>query len=645
MLGGENPVRWSAYWLLAIAVAATYMWFYIFSRDISLDEGYLMITVRDFVAGHALYDDIFAQYGPFYYFVRDLLFDGVGLTLSHDVVRILCMVSWGLAAALSAVTVMRETRSKPLGLLSFMLAVKLLSPLAHEPGHPQEIVAVIFALLLASLLHFRLNSIGCWLIGTAAAMLITIKINVGVFVLLAVSTYYLTLARTSGGIGWLKWVFINALCLAPFALMWRNLGEFWVFGYSLAVSAGLYLLALTFSKQQFEQPSSLFKEASIFATSMILFASVVLVAAIHAGSSSNGLFAGLVLTPLALSSVVTLPLEVSPWMLSSILLAISTAFYLSMRGSFLTLRLLVALKVGFGLIGVSMALVAPEWQIGLLGPWLWVVVLHSKKADEGLDRAPTITIRYLFALLSGWQLLQAYPIAGSQIAVATLGLVLAYIICLNDGYRYWLLKTSNAGEDQRLAGASRWFRGSRPMEVSGVKSVDHSVGSFFVIAAAFAIILLPLRGVVAEYRDAVPLTLPGTWLVKTAPVQAAWYQSLTLYLANNSDAFVTFPGVNSLYFWTGIDPPSHINVTEWGLLSEAEIQLIVDKLRVAESPKVVVIAPALAEWATLQKADRHALVRYVQDECEPLVQIGPFVVFGPTPKPGDGGPLAVGEEG
>ena len=31
------------------------------------DEGYVMISLSSFVKGHALYDDVFTQYGPFFY--------------------------------------------------------------------------------------------------------------------------------------------------------------------------------------------------------------------------------------------------------------------------------------------------------------------------------------------------------------------------------------------------------------------------------------------------------------------------------------------------------------------------------------------------------------------------------------------------
>src|SRR2546421_6862139 len=60
-------------WVLGIAailflgVAAAFAYYVVFSRSMSPDEGYLMITVQSFVDGNALYDKVITHYGPFYY--------------------------------------------------------------------------------------------------------------------------------------------------------------------------------------------------------------------------------------------------------------------------------------------------------------------------------------------------------------------------------------------------------------------------------------------------------------------------------------------------------------------------------------------------------------------------------------------------
>jgi len=53
--------------IVFFSVAAIYAGYTVFSRSLSIDEGYLMITIQSFLEGNALYDSIFTHYGPFYY--------------------------------------------------------------------------------------------------------------------------------------------------------------------------------------------------------------------------------------------------------------------------------------------------------------------------------------------------------------------------------------------------------------------------------------------------------------------------------------------------------------------------------------------------------------------------------------------------
>src|SRR6185503_16282260 len=84
--------------LLFLVVALAYAWFTAFSRPMSPDEGYLMITVQSFLAGEPLYDSVFTQYGPFYYLYEWLVHAGLSVPLTHDTTRMLGILHW-LAAA------------------------------------------------------------------------------------------------------------------------------------------------------------------------------------------------------------------------------------------------------------------------------------------------------------------------------------------------------------------------------------------------------------------------------------------------------------------------------------------------------------------------------------------------------------------
>src|SRR6187455_434715 len=104
----------------ALLISVAYTFYFVFSQSMSLDEGYLMITVQGFNSGHALYDDVFTQYGPFYYFYEWLLHAVLRIPLTHDATRLLCTFHWMAAAGLFGAAAWRITRSTLAGLFVAM---------------------------------------------------------------------------------------------------------------------------------------------------------------------------------------------------------------------------------------------------------------------------------------------------------------------------------------------------------------------------------------------------------------------------------------------------------------------------------------------------------------------------------------------
>src|SRR5262245_39746252 len=51
------------------------------------DEGYVLISLKLFREGRALYNAVYSQYGPFYYEFMDALLSVLHLNVSHDVGR------------------------------------------------------------------------------------------------------------------------------------------------------------------------------------------------------------------------------------------------------------------------------------------------------------------------------------------------------------------------------------------------------------------------------------------------------------------------------------------------------------------------------------------------------------------------------
>jgi hypothetical protein len=133
--------------LIFLGIAA----FYAFCTSASYfsyydDEGFIMISVRGFLEGHRLYDDIFSYYGPCFFFYKWVLHAIAALPLNHDVTRILCIIHWLASAALLSWVGGRLSRSVLISYFIFMQATIHLTPLAREPGHPQELIGLLLPL-------------------------------------------------------------------------------------------------------------------------------------------------------------------------------------------------------------------------------------------------------------------------------------------------------------------------------------------------------------------------------------------------------------------------------------------------------------------------------------------------------------------
>src|SRR5688572_276714 len=86
--------------VIVFALGTSYAFYKVFSGPLSQDEGFLMITVQSFLEGQPLYDVVFTQYGPVYYFYEWMLHRALAVPLTHDATRFVCMFHWAVAAVL-----------------------------------------------------------------------------------------------------------------------------------------------------------------------------------------------------------------------------------------------------------------------------------------------------------------------------------------------------------------------------------------------------------------------------------------------------------------------------------------------------------------------------------------------------------------
>ena len=602
--------------IVFFGVAAIYAGYTVFSRSLSIDEGYLMITIQSFLEGNALYDSIFTHYGPFYYAYEWILHGLLSLPLTHDATRMLCIVHWLTVAVMLGFVGGIITRSAWAGLFVFTQAVIHLTALANEPGHPQELIVMLLAIGMLVATAPRIGKFSALAVITAA--LVLTKINVGIFFGLALLLAMRCHSTDRFARGPWTWLVVGGAAMLPFLLMRPHLAAEWCRNYSLIVAgtiAATLLVATRFSDDRSIKWLTYLRVAICF----VVAGAIVLAIAVLTGTLVSGLIEGLFLTPLKMPGVALLPLPVPTGALlntaAAVILAIAVAANL---GGHRITSLVPILKAVYGIAGSLCLLGDAKAQIAYLLPWVWLVLVRLPTESQ----APTDSFpRVLLCLAATWQSLQAYPIAGTQVATATVLLIITYTVCLRDAFESLV----NALRRTNLPS----FTGFRQLPARTLPCLQ-TLG-VVVLLYLFTNVWCNLPTVRRHYAELPPLGLAGSRFVHTDTEVTVNYRALTQYLENHCDTFVTYPGINSLYFWTGKRPPTHLNSTGWGQLSHQQQEQILFALTQAKRPMLVVVAPAVQGWVKSVPPQISPLVRFVFQNCREVKRIGGYILFVPKP--------------
>src|SRR2546426_5044691 len=214
----------------ATAAALAYAYTFTFSQFVPYDdEGYFTVTGQHLLDGHRLYDDVPVPYGPFFYLSRWLIYGALRVPLVTDAVRSITIGHWLLCAALLAAVTYRLSHRRDgrlwLTTITFVAMVLQLSTAAREPGHPQELAALLIGVvcLLATFVAPGQRGLACGLLGAAAGASLLVKINVGVFLAAGMGVALVLLGPTGG---WWRlvrrgWILVIA---PPFSRVWAGRG-------------------------------------------------------------------------------------------------------------------------------------------------------------------------------------------------------------------------------------------------------------------------------------------------------------------------------------------------------------------------------------------------------------------------------------
>ncbi|MHB8588181.1 MAG: hypothetical protein ACYDA0_04910 [Candidatus Dormibacteraceae bacterium] len=553
------------------------------------DEGFHLLTLDGYVSGRALYSQLVSYHGPFFYEIMGAFFKLTGLEIANDSGRLVTLFIWLLASLAGGLVVYRLTRSLLLGLSSQLLTFNLLVALTSEPMQPGGLLSlVLIGLTLVAAYRSRWPRATAAFIGALVAAACLVKINVGAFAVMAVA-----FAFAGSLTGRWRRLLLTAtgliLTVAPLALMLRMLDRDWVINYAVAAAfaAAALTIAVTVAGPERVAPPAL----RLMIGSGSAVAIVIIGVAVLGGTRLFDLANSLVLVAYRQPLFYVQPLNVKSWVVVSAAASLGLAIaVVGIRTGRPTPTVVPATaRIAAGVLMWICIVLPPSYLLMLAVPLVWVAAL-APRDDQG---SPTDGYaRLLLPALAVMESLQAYPVAGSQVSIASLGVVPVGAIALNDGVRQ--LRAWAAGR-------------SRPRLVGAANKVP--LGALIISLAATS---LWASVAVTSYVGGSPLGLPGARLLRLAPTQQVALRSLTTSVRRDCTSFVTMPGMPSLYIWTGQQAPVPLFETDWMyLLDSAQQQSIVDRVRTLPGMCVVRNDAVVKFWAEGRPVPRGPLIDFI----------------------------------
>ena len=577
-----------------MAVIAYWMLFTAFmSYD---DEGYVLISLRNYSAFGGLYSKVYSQYGPFFYLLHDLGHRILGYEFTNTNGRLITLVFWVGATIACSHLVWQQTRTLSLALFTAGLTFFHLWFMASEPIHPGGLIAFLVAIGAcwgASQIErraLRPLAIMSALIGTG---LLLTKINVGIFFLTSAGVWFLVNLSETSRVRPLAILSAILLIFLPFVLMQREITENWVQMYaSLSAVASVTMVIATWIDRQ---PATLGRHA-IWATATLLLASAAILTAVCLrGTSISALLEGVVLGPLRHPGVYRYP----PFWIPGAALAGAVSLGLGivvlkfrppqLIGLIVTIRLLLAAE--FSLASLEMLPVTSHSStMSFLVPFAWVFCVRIAP-NEG--RRPNVAP--WVGLLLVLQYLHAYPVAGSQIAWGTFLIVPVMALGLDD--------------TRRLLAHHNQFLTSTAISI------------LFGGIAIFAGARLGEIGF-HRYFGSKPLQLRGAEDIRLPEEYASRLRLFSLNAAAQGDMLFSLPGMYSFNLWTKLPTPTLVNTTHWfSLLSLEQQEAIVSSLQASKRP-VLIIHDGLIEFLTDSKfLVKGPLVDYLRENFSRLFRL------------------------
>lgn len=602
---------------LALAVIAYRALFSSF--EVQDDEGYVLLSLRMFNGGGALYDQVYSQYGPGLFVLFGELLRILHIPLTSDGARFVNLALWISSSLLVGLILLALTRRSLVAASGLLVGFLVLHVDANEPLHPGAVIGFLLILLVAVAVFLvpTKRSLAMGLIGACAAALFSIKANVGglAFISIAVACAFTvpSLRRRRVVPGLVAALFV----LTPVILLSEHLRAPPIWHLAAVASLSALALVLVLGRAPTADGFEMRDLYTVVAGALLILI-IAITVVLAQGTSLTGLIDGALVKPASTPSIQFAPPIIGwksvAWALFGLLVAFGWRQWLHARsvgsGTAVALgltRIGAGLLIWAALTGEVMEapmILASGLMIG--APLAWLSAVPDRASPE------ISFVRALIPALAILQILHAYPVPGSQLGWGQLLLVVVGGICVGDG----LGQVSAAAESLTL----------RPR-------VWSMSASLVVLLFGAWLALKPLHRysdqVAFAYRSGVPLDLPGARRLRLEQGQAEQLRALSAALQRNCRTFLTMPGLNSLYLFTGEPAPVEMSGPWMYFLSTADQRRIVQRVAPMRGLCVVRSDAIEAVWffSTGQRAPMRPLVQFIDSSFTPAARFsgnGPF---------------------
>ena len=389
------------------------------------DEGYMLVALNSFIDHGSLYDDVFTQYGPFYYEAWGALYSVLGLAVDHENGRIVTTFVWVLTSLTIGLATWRMTRSVVLGLATQMLVFGAVGTVVNEPMHPGGILILLLAVAIgiSCLVRERSAPLAMAALGGVVAALTLVKINVGAFALASLALACVATYSVLAGRRWIRIPVEVAFVAIPLLLVTSKLDEAWARHYGVHVAVAALALVIALRARDREPRST--EELWWLAGGLIAVGLAACFAILAAGTTPAGLIDGVIGQPLRQPDAFSIALGLSrgTYALDFVALAAACGYWYVARGRTgqsgsawialtATLSIAIGVTMALSVIGRSPLLdpvLSPGYQLAMLS-FAWVALAPPPGApDRGTSFA-----RLLLPVLAVPQALHAFPVAAAR---------------------------------------------------------------------------------------------------------------------------------------------------------------------------------------------------------------------------------------